>query len=250
MYVILTNSSICTTRERKSQILRVLALDQKRVNNKLLVAWEGIPFIAAGIILTIIFYVLGWKFFAIPMGVLTLFTVFFFRDPERPQIHDKMAILTPADGKILEVENLPNGDNHCEGRVIKVSIFMSLFNSHINRIPTQGKISDLSYQPGKFFSANRQKASLYNEHNIVTLETHNRKKIVFVQIAGLIARRISCWVKQGDYVEAGQRFGLIRFGSRLEVYLPADSIINVKRGVKVKAGQTIIGYLSEEEGSK
>jgi phosphatidylserine decarboxylase len=136
MYVILTNSSICTTRERKSQILRVLALDQKRVNNKLLVAWEGIPFIAAGIILTIIFYVLGWKFFAIPMGVLTLFTVFFFRDPERPQIHDKMAILTPADGKILEVENLPNGDNHCEGRVIKVSIFMSLFNSHINRIPT------------------------------------------------------------------------------------------------------------------
>lgn len=225
-------------------------LDQKRIYNKLPVAWEGIPFIAAGMVLTSIFFILHLKLFAIPVGVLTLFTIYFFRDPERPQINDEMAILTPADGKIISIEKLSNGDNHYKAKAIKVSIFMSLFNAHINRIPIKGRISGLSYHPGKFFSANRNKASLYNEHNIVTLETNNRAKIVFVQIAGIIARRISCWVKKGDVVETGQRFGLIRFGSRLEVYLPPESIITANRGWKVKAGQTIIGYLKENEKNK
>ena len=216
---------------------------QKRINNKLPVAWEGIPFIIIGIGSTFILLILNWEFFAISLAVLTLFTIYFFRDPKRTPIKEERAILTPADGKIISIEKLKNGDNHFNDKAIKISIFMSIFNSHINRVPIRGKIGQLSYHPGKFFSANRDKASVFNEHNIITLETDNRKKIIFVQIAGLIARRIACWVKKGDYVETGQRFGIIRFGSRLEVYLPHDSTVTVIKGEKVKAGQTVIGYL-------
>jgi phosphatidylserine decarboxylase len=225
-------------------------LSHKSINNKLPVAWEGIPFILIGIVLTSILFILNWKLLAIPMAVATLFTVYFFRDPERTHVYEERAIFTPADGTVLSIENLHNGDYRLKDKAIKISIFMSIFNAHINRIPIKGKIAQLSYHPGKFFSANRDKASAYNEHNIVTLETDNKKKIIFVQIAGLVARRIACWIKKGDYVETGQRFGLIRFGSRLEVYLPPDCEIKVKKGEKVKASQTIIGYLNETENKK
>lgn len=218
-------------------------MDQKRINNRLPVAREGIPFIIIGTGLTSIFLILNWKFLASPLAVLTLLIIYFFRDPDRTLINEKRAVLTPADGKVISIEKLNNTDNLLKAPAIKISIFMSIFNAHINRIPIRGKIAQLSYHPGKFFSANRDKASLYNEHNIVTLETDQRKKIVLVQIAGLIARRIVCWVKKGDLVETGQRFGLIRFGSRLEVYLPSDTTLMVKKGEKVKAGQTVIGYI-------
>jgi len=225
-------------------------LSFKKINNKLPVAWEGIPFILIGIVLTCMLFILNWNLLAVPMAIATLFTIYFFRDPERTYVDDEKAILTPADGTVLSIENLPDGDYRLKDKAIKISIFMSIFNAHINRIPIKGKIVQLSYHPGKFFSANRDKASVYNEHNIVTLETDNKKKIIFVQIAGLIARRIACWIKKGDYVETGQRFGLIRFGSRLEVYLPPDCEIKVKKGEKVKASQTIIGYFSETENKK
>jgi phosphatidylserine decarboxylase len=218
-------------------------LDQKRINNRLPVAREGILFIIIGTGLTSIFLILNWKFLASPLAVLTLLIIYFFRDPDRTLINEKRAVLTPADGKVISIEKLNNSDNLLKAPAIKISIFMSIFNAHINRIPIRGKIAQLSYHPGKFFSANRDKASLYNEHNIVILETDQRKKIVLVQIAGLIARRIVCWVKKGDLVETGQRFGLIRFGSRLEVYLPSDTTLMVKKGGKVKAGQTVIGYI-------
>lgn len=219
-------------------------MDQKRINNRLPVAREGIPFIIIGTGLTSIFLILNWKFLASPLAVLTLLIIYFFRDPDRTLINEERAVLTPADGKVISIEKLNNTDNPLKAPAIKISIFMSIFNAHINRIPIKGKIAQLSYHPGKFFPANRDKASLYNEHNIVTLETDQRKKIVLIQIAGLIARRIVCWVKKGDLVETGQRFGLIRFGSRLEVYLPSDTTLMVKKGEKVKAGQTIIGYIS------
>lgn len=225
-------------------------MNQKRIYNKLPIAWEGIPFIAICMAVTAILFMLDWEFVAIPMMVLTLFIIYFFRDPDRPQIHNESAILTPADGKVLAIEDLQNGDNRYQNGAKKISIFMSLFNTHINRIPMSGKITELSYHPGKFFLANRDKASVYNEHNIVTLDTHRRARIVFVQIAGLLARRISCWVNEGDFVEAGQRFGLIRFGSRLEVYLPPHCTIIVTKGEKVKAGQTVLGYLGETEDDK
>ncbi len=218
-------------------------MDRKRINNRFPVAREGIPFIIVGMGLTSIPLLLGWELAAIPLAVLTLFTVYFFRDPHRTPVNEEKAVLTPADGRVISIEELSMGDNRLKDRAIKISIFMSLFSAHINRIPIGGRITQLSYHPGKFFSANRDKASLYNEHNMVTLETDDRKKIVLVQIAGIIARRIVCWVKKGDYVETGQRFGLIRFGSRLEVYMPPDSRLAVTKGERVKAGQTVIGYL-------
>ena len=222
-------------------------MDQKKINNKLPVAWEGIPFIITGIGLTSIFLILGWNLLATPLTALTLLTIYFFRDPERNHENIEQALLTPADGKILSIDRLDEGDSRFEGMAIKISIFMSIFDAHINRVPIHGKIAHISYHPGKFFSANRDKASLCNEHNLITLETENKEKITLVQIAGLIARRIVCWVKQGDYVKTGQRFGLIRFGSRIEIYLPPESEILVKKGDKVKAGQTILGYLRESK---
>ena len=121
---------------------------------------------------------------------------------------------------------------------------MSLFSVHVNRIPIGGKILATLYNPGKFFSANLDKASEQNENNRITLQTGDGRRIVLVQIAGLIARRIVCWIKEGDHVRTGQRFGLIRFGSRLDLYLPDDTHITVQPFHKVKAGETILGYLS------
>jgi phosphatidylserine decarboxylase len=120
---------------------------------------------------------------------------------------------------------------------------MSLFDVHVNRIPIGGRISGILYRPGAFFAANLDKASEKNEQNAVFLDTRDGGRIVFVQIAGLIARRIACWVREGDEVQAGQRFGLIRFGSRVDVYLPEGSHVFVEPGHNVKAGKTILGYL-------
>ena len=120
---------------------------------------------------------------------------------------------------------------------------MSVFNVHVNRIPANGKISSIRYYPGRFFSANLDKASAQNEHNRITLQTGGNGRIVFVQIAGLIARRIACWIREGDEVKAGQRFGLIRFGSRMDVYLPRGFRVVAGKGEKVQAGKSILGYL-------
>ena len=121
---------------------------------------------------------------------------------------------------------------------------MSIFNVHVNRIPITGVIKDITYYPGKFFSANLDKASEHNERNCLKLQTPDSRNIVFIQIAGLIARRIVCWVEKGDNMQQGQRFGLIRYGSRLEVYIPGDSQIIARLHQKVSAGKTVIGYLS------
>lgn len=211
------------------------------------VAWEGIPFILGGIGLVCLFLIIRWEWPALVCTLATLFTILFFRDPERRSVPLERAVLAPADGKVLSIERLKKGDDRYEGKSIKISIFMSLFNAHINRIPIGGKIIRLSYHPGRFFPANRDKASRFNEHNIITLKTDNNERLVFVQIAGRIARRIACWINKDDYVQTGQRFGLIRFGSRLEVYLPSESTIIVNKGEKVKAGQTIMGYLDENK---
>ena len=219
-------------------------METRKVNNRLPIAWEGIPFVLGGVALTALFFILDSQFLAIVLALLTFFAGYFFRDPDRNPVDQEKAVLTPADGRILAIGNLETGDNRSADKAIKISIFMSVFNAHINRIPVSGTVSQLAYHPGKFFAANLDKASLHNENNVVTLETDSRKRIILVQIAGLIARRIVCWVKTGDYVQTGQRFGLIRFGSRLEVYLPPDTAITVSVGQKVKAGQTVLGYLS------
>ncbi len=137
------------------------------------------------------------------------------------------------------VDNSPLFESPCT----KISIFMSIFNVHVNRIPHEGKIQKVSYYPGKFFSANLDKASRFNEHNAILLETNQGKQVCFVQIAGLIARRIICKVQEGDTVIRGQRFGMICFGSRLDVYLPPDTELNITVGDRVKAGTSVLGDL-------
>jgi len=218
-------------------------IERTRFNNRLPVAREGIPFIiiSTGITITLFSFKLSYP--AIIMGLLSLFVIYFFRDPERGKTAEKDEIISPADGKIINVWSLNNNDNPLGESAVKVSIFMSVFNVHVNRAPTSGKIIDIAYNPGKFVSANLDKASEENENNKITLEAENGKKIVFTQIAGLIARRIVCWIKVQDYVKVGQRVGLIRFGSRLDVFIPAGSEVVVKAGQKVKAGITTIGYL-------
>lgn len=217
---------------------------EARINNRLPFAREGFPFIFMGIGITIFFAWLGLATLTIIAGAIALFVLYFFRDPERRHSGQKNAVMTPADGRILEIKKLEGNDNPSGQPAIKVSIFMSVFNVHVNRIPIQGTIKKISYHPGKFLSANLDKASAQNESNRVTLTTADAREVLVIQIAGLIARRIACWIDEGDTVETGQRFGLIRFGSRLEVFLPADSKIVTQIRQKVKAGETVIGYLS------
>ncbi|MCF8144077.1 MAG: phosphatidylserine decarboxylase family protein [Deltaproteobacteria bacterium] len=220
-------------------------MDNSRINNTWPVAKEGVPFIVVSSGLTILLACLGHFHIAMFLGVFALFIIFFFRDPERiPGLCEEGAVLTPADGTILEVRHLDGEDNPLGRSAVKVSVFMSIFNVHVNRIPIGGTIEEITYHPGKFFSANLDKASKENERNIIILKTGHAERVAFVQIAGLIARRIACWIEKGDHVSRAQRFGLIRFGSRLEVYLPADSRIAVEVGQKVKAGLTTIGHLS------
>ncbi len=219
-------------------------MDETRINNKLPIAREGFPFLLSGCALTCLFIHLGFLSLSVVAGVFSLFTAYFFRDPERNNTFPNKAVLTPADGRIIQIQDIEDESNLLGEPAVKISIFMSIFNVHVNRIPIEGTVKNIDYHPGKFFSANLDKASEQNESNRITLQTPEARKIVVVQIAGLIARRIVCWVKDGDHMRTGQRFGLIRFGSRLEVYLPHDTQITARLGQKVSAGVTVIGYLS------
>lgn len=216
---------------------------ERRIHNRIGLAREGFPFVGIGLAMTLLFFLLSLTSLTIVAGALTLFVLYFFRDPDRETGVEDKAVLTPADGRVLGAWTLESGENPLGTRTVKVSVFMSLFDVHVNRIPTGGRISRISYRPGAFFAANLDKASEKNEQNAVTLDTRDGRRIVFVQIAGLIARRIACWVREGDEVQAGQRFGLIRFGSRVDVFLPEGSRVTVQSHQKVKAGKTIIGYL-------
>lgn len=169
--------------------------------------------------------------------ILTLFCIYFFRDPERNIPKDPSFILSPADGKILEIveENSPQ-----LGEKVKViKIFLSIFNVHVQRAPINGKIVKIDYKEGKFLDARHPKASDENENNSITIEGENCKMVV-KQIAGLIARRILCWVKVGDAVEVGARLGLIQFGSQVDLYLPNDVEILCNKGEEVEGGLTVL----------
>jgi phosphatidylserine decarboxylase len=214
-----------------------------RIENSLPVAREGLPFIllpmtvGAGLSFT------RWWWFGVLFWIIGFFSAWFFRDPQRIPPDDESGVLSPADGVIIDITEMED-DQFLKQETFKISIFMSIFNVHVNRVPLSGVIEEVLYLPGKFFSANLDKASQENEHNAVVLRTMNGERIAFVQVAGLIARRIVCWVSTGDLVACGQRFGLIRFGSRLDVYLPRSCKIEVKPKQKVRAGQSILGHLA------
>jgi phosphatidylserine decarboxylase len=208
-----------------------------------IIAYEGFPFIIISLILSVVAAFFGLAVVTVILVCVTIFIVCFFRNPKRHFIDEDGLVICPADGRVIRIEDVEvNGS--IQGSFRKISIFMNVFNVHVNRVPCGGIIEKIHYHPGKFLSANLDKASAENERNEVMIRTREGREIWVVQIAGLIARRIVCWVREGDMINKGDRFGLIRFGSRVEVFLPEDSRVVVKIGDKVRAGKTPLGYLS------
>ena len=205
------------------------------------VAKEGLPFLVPSALLTIFLGGMGWKVLMSLGILLTIFIAFFFRNPKRKIPSLQNIILSPADGRIVHVGECEE-DRFLRKKALKVSIFMSLFNVHINRAPAAGKVLERSYHPGRFLVASADKASLLNEQNAFVLETEDQFKILLIQIAGFVARRIVCYAKAGDTLRKGEIFGLIRFGSRIDLYLPTEVKPIVKVGQHVKGGESIIGY--------
>jgi phosphatidylserine decarboxylase len=182
--------------------------------------------------------------FYIPAAIsllLTLFVLYFFRNPERTAPADNSAVVAPADGTVIVVERVSETPLGVEA--LKISIFMSVFNVHVNRVPFNGKVVDTFHHNGKFFDARDGRASCENERNGITVEIADRTRIAFVQIAGLIARRIISYPLVGDMLVRGERYGLIRFGSRVDVYLPPELKPLVSLGDKTVAGETILARI-------
>ncbi len=204
---------------------------------------EGYPFILIGLICLALTIVFKWYLMAFVFAGLTIFTCFFFRNPKRQTAlaKDRNTILAPADGKIIAIEKIAK-DPYSGNPALKISTFMSVFNCHVNRLPVSGLVEKIIYNPGRFFVASLDKASEHNERNALLIKSEHGHKLVVVQIAGLVARRIVCYLKQGVDALKGERLGLIRFGSRVDVYLPeqgVDVLVNLKD--KVKAGKTVLG---------
>ncbi|HTW33983.1 MAG TPA: phosphatidylserine decarboxylase [Rhizomicrobium sp.] len=202
---------------------------------------EGWPFIAAAGLFNLVLLLgappLGWLFLPV-----TVWVVAFFRDPDRITPTAENLVICPADGRLLPIVNAPPPPElHLPaGGYIRLSIFMNVFNVHVNRIPCNGIVTTLAYRPGKFFNASFDKASAENERMGIRLTTEGRQEIGMVQIAGLVARRIVCNVREGQSVCRGDRFGIIRFGSRVDVYLPDGVRVLATAGQSVKAGETVL----------
>ena len=212
------------------------------------IAVEGFPFIAAAAALSAVVGFLYWRTCAgwlLPiLGLLLIvtgFIVFFFRNPQRSGTTDERAVLAPADGVIVYLGD--SFEEHLGQEMSKVSIFMSVFNVHVNRAPLTGRVIDTFYVSGKFLDVRHERATFENERLGIILEAARGVKIVVVQVAGLIARRIVCYAKKGDTLNRGERYGLIRFGSRLDVYLPKGTEIKVAMGEKTRCGETVLGIL-------
>lgn len=217
----------------------------------MMIAKEGIWFIVAFLATTTVLLFLALRLsnlfllsVAMLLGILTMFTIYFFRDPDRNIVAQEGVILAPADGKIIRIANV-NDHPHIGGPARQVSIFLSALDVHINRVPVSGVIDYVRYVPGKYLLAWRDKASTDNERTEIGITTFSGEKIAFRQIAGTVARRIVCYLSPGDSVSAGNRFGLIRFGSRMDIFLSADTELSVKIGDRVQAGLTPIGRLSK-----
>ena len=206
-----------------------------------IIAREGWPFLAISLVLAIAATVwcAAWS---IPLWVIFVFVLQFFRDPARVIPQQAGAVLSPADGRVIKVERTQ--DPYGQRDALLVSVFMNVFNVHSNRSPVDGEIEKVQYFPGKFVNADLDKASSENERNAIVLKTDNGQTVTFVQVAGLIARRILCYVKAGDRLARGQRYGFIRFGSRVDVYLPLDATVKVSIGDKVRATETILAQLN------
>jgi len=205
-----------------------------------IIAREGWPFLAISVAVAAIvtWFSPGWS---IPLWLIAVFVLQFFRDPPRNVPDQVGAVLSPADGRIVVVGRAR--DPYLDRDALKISVFMNVFNVHSNRVPVDGKVEAAWYHPGSFLNAALDKASLENERNALHLRTAAGVDVTCVQIAGLIARRILCYVKPGDTLQRGQRYGFIRFGSRVDVYLPVGSTPKVAVGDKVYATETVLAQL-------
>jgi phosphatidylserine decarboxylase len=208
---------------------------------------EGWKFVAAFAAVTLVLFwiwdPLGW----LGLG-LTVWCYYFFRDPRRAVPQNAGLVVSPADGVVSLIERAVPPPELGMGpeALTRVSVFMSVFNCHVNRAPIAGRVAVVAYRPGKFLNASLDKASEDNERNALAIEMADGRKIAVVQIAGLVARRILCWVKPGDSLATGQRFGLIRFGSRLDVYLPEGVEPQVALGQTTVAGETVIALIGQD----
>jgi phosphatidylserine decarboxylase len=185
---------------------------------------------------------LGWLIATVVAALLTFFVAWFFRNPSRVVPQGPRLILASGDGKVIAIEE-EFEPRFIKDRSIRISIFLNVFDVHINRVPCEGVIEDVQYQPGLFLAANKPDATLRNEQNALMIRTAQGPKVLCVQVAGLIARRIVCWVAPRDRAVIGERFGLIRFGSRMDTFLPVGSAVRVAVGDRVKGGETILGEL-------
>jgi phosphatidylserine decarboxylase len=204
---------------------------------------EGLPFVAVAGGSAALVGALGWTVPAVVAGVLALFTTWFFRNPRRSVPRTAGAIVAPGDGRIIAIAE-EYEPRFLKDQGIRISIFLNVFNVHVNRVPCDGTIEDIVYQPGRFVAANRPDATLRNEQNALMIRTPEGSKVLCVQVAGLIARRIVCWASPGEAVSRGDRFGLIRFGSRMDTFVPRGARIRVRVGETAKGGETILAELA------
>jgi len=207
---------------------------------------EGYKFIVIAVFITIIFLIIN-NFLGLIGILLTVWVYYFFRDPERTIIGDDSYLVSPADGEVIKVEEVdgPKELGLENKKFKKISIFMNVFDCHVNRTPCSGIVEDILYKPGKFLNASLDKASEENERNYFKIKSNiDNEEIIIVQIAGLIARRILSFISPNMLLNQGERFGLIRFGSRVDIYLPLDAVEKCKVGDKVVAGESILASLS------
>ncbi len=199
---------------------------------------DCLEYFIPGILVSVILFIIHWYILGVLFFLVSGFILFFFRDPKRDILHNPSGIISPSDGKVVNVEKISE-KTYFKDAVYRVSIFLNIFNVHINYSPVSGKVEYVHYSKGKFSCAGFRKASEVNENNTIGIRNLN-DRILVRQIAGMVARRIVCSVKEGNSVEAGQKIGMIKFGSRVDLFLPTEYIIKVKVGDKVKGGLSVI----------
>ena len=204
-------------------------------------AREGIPWVLVPLAAAAAAALLGFWYVALVLGVLSAFMAYFFRDPERDAPADPGLVVSPADGRVTRVEKLSPEDPRSP---TLVSIFLSPLDVHINRSPVAGEVSAVSYTKGRFLMATKEEASLVNEQNALTIRGE-QVTVVCKQIAGVLARRIVCWKKAGDHLQLGERFGLIKFGSRTDLILPPEVEVGLKAGDRVRGGVSVVGRVRD-----
>jgi phosphatidylserine decarboxylase len=210
------------------------------------IAVEGFAYIAIFGVLAWITAFFDFNLLSLFFALSTCFTAYFFRDPERETPKDAYAVIAPADGRVVAIKNVSE-ENFLNREMICISVFLSITDCHINRFPVTGRVLATKYIPGRFHKAYLNLASRENERLATLVETEDKEQIVIVQIAGIIARRIVSYLTLGDLVQRGERFGMIKFGSRVDLYLPLGCEVTVAVEDKVRGGETIIGWLKERE---